>query len=64
MSFRDQYGASTGSVDSDGTVRNEYGAAIGKIYDDGTVRNEYGAAIGSASGVSKNAAAYRYFFSK
>ena len=36
--------------------------SIGKIDDDGTVRDEYGRSIGSASGMSKDKAAYEFFF--
>ena len=62
MSYRDEYGREKGRVDSDGTIRDEYGRSIGKIDDDGTVRDEYGRSIGSASGMSKDKAAYEFFF--
>ena len=61
---RNEYGSSIGRIDSDGTVRKEYGSSIGRIDEDGTVRNEYGSSIGSASGISKEQAAYQFFFKK
>ena len=30
MTYRDEYGQTTGRVDEDGTIRDEYGQAIGR----------------------------------
>ena len=62
--IRDEHGYQSGNVESDGTVRDEHGYQIGKIEDDGTVRDEHGYQIGKAEGMSKEQAAYLYFFNK
>ena len=49
-------------VESDGTVRDSSGYKIGEIESDGTVRDSSGCKIGEASGMSKEQAAYHFFF--
>jgi hypothetical protein len=51
-----------GEVESDGTVRDSSGYKIGEIESDGTVRDSSGYKIGEASGMSKEQAAYHFFF--
>ena len=51
-----------GRVDSDGIVRDDCGRELGRIDSDGRVRDDCGQEIGDAGGMSKEQAAYLYFF--
>ncbi len=62
MLYSDEYGWKKGTVDSDETIRDEYVRSIGKIDRDATIWDEYGRSIGSASEMSKDKAAYEFFF--
>ena len=60
--IRDSYGCRKGEIEKDGTVRDSSGCRIGEIESDGTVRDSSGCKIGEASGMSKEQAAYHFFF--
>ena len=60
--YYDSDGYRTGQIDSDGTLRDADGYKKGKITSDGTVEDADGYKIGEASGMSKEQAAYYFFF--
>ena len=49
-------------MNADGTIEDKSGYKIGRITSDGTVEDKSGYKIGSTSGLSKEQAAYYYFF--
>ena len=51
-----------GKIDDDGVVRDSCNRQIGKIDDDGVVRDSCNREIGRAEGISKEQAAFMYFF--
>ena len=59
---RDDCNREKGRVDSDGVVRDDCNREIGRIDDDGVVRDDCNREIGRAEGMSKEQAAYMYFF--
>ena len=60
--IRNDCGQERGRVDNDGIVRDDCGHEIGRIDSDGRVRDDCGHEIGDAGGMSKEQAAYMYFF--
>ena len=60
--IRDSSGYRKAEIDSDGTIRDSSGYRLGEVESDGTVRDSSGCKIGEASGMSKEQAAYHFFF--
>ena len=60
--IEDEDGYKIGCVRSDGTVEDKDGYRIGYVRSDGTVEDKDGYKIGETSGMSKENAAYYYFF--
>ena len=60
--MRDEYNREIGSVDRYGVVRDDCNREIAKFESDGVVRDDCNREIGRAEGMSKEQAAYMYFF--
>ena len=60
--IKDHCNRELGRIDSDGVVRDRCNYELGRIDSDGVVRDRSNREIGRAEGISKEQAAYMYFF--